>query len=445
MKKIVALLLITLSSCGQELSPYPHTGQASSETIISASIESREQVQEGRIYYITTENLNVRSSDRITNNNIMGKLNTNDQVRVVNSSQNFEGDFVQVEIVSAKNIINSSAQYFISFRYIDTMFRDLRAFTGTYFMIQNIATEKLRVYERVCADYSCPHRLILETNVVMGEDSPGERTNVGSFRISEWRKFYQDHAAKYPSWYDPSYPAIPGPGSKFTDWFKKRHMPPGPGEMRGAFGWYTALVEPNHAGQWTHGTIGWGADKQDFIDKTKKLIPNLVTSPRSHGCTRTDNETIAYLREILPVGTPVVKVYAIEELGDRSLRGYTQIPMVWDYILTTRGVRVDGQKAGAREVLASGVSPHEILDRGMYYINRWPSVVEFKDGIGRFRRKLGQKGNLYGVDGQSMRGVYYVDQGLLQDYAHPPELGVGGYTDEVIPTFMNAQFVQRRR
>jgi len=304
--------LLTALGCGRALSPYPHTGDSHTEMIVSASIDSREQLIEGRIYFVTTENLNLRSSDSISPQNIMGRLNTNDQVRVINSSVNFRDEFVQVEVVSTNNVINPSPRYFLSYRFLDDRARDPRAFTGTYFMIQNVATEKLRVYKRICDDNSCPHRMVLETNVVMGEDQPGERTHVGSYRISQWRKFYQDHAAKYPSWYDPSYPPIPGPGSKFTDWFKKRHMPPGPGEMRGAFGWYTALVEPNHSGQWTHGTIGWGADGQDFIDKTKKLVPNLVANPRSHGCTRTDNETIAYLREILPVGTPLVKVYAIE-------------------------------------------------------------------------------------------------------------------------------------
>lgn len=443
-KLSLIIMLVTLLSCGQQLSPYPHTEDAALEVLVSAALDSREQVEEGKLYFVITDNLNVRSSDDI-GNNILGKLMVSDQVRVINSSENFSGDFVQIEIVSAKNSIRPSARYFISFRYIDVEVNDPRQFKGRYFMIQNIATEKLRVYERVCADNTCPHRMILETNVVMGEDKEGERTNVGSYRISEWRKFYQDHAGKYPSWYDPSYPPIPGPDSKFLDWFKKRHLPPGPGEMRGAFGWYTALVEPNAYAQWTHGTIGWGADKQDFIDKTKKFIPNLVTAPRSHGCTRADNETIAYLREILPAGTPFVKVYAIEQLKDRGLRGYTKVPKVWDYILTTRGVRVDGQKADARDVIASGVGAHEIIERGMYYINQWPTVVEFKDGIGRFRRKLGQKGNLYGVDASSMRGVYYVDQGLFKDYAHPPEIGVGGYTHEVVPAFMNADLVLRGR
>lgn len=444
----MGLILGALASCGQSQSPFPHTGDETNELLVSASVTSREFVEEGRTYYITTNGLNVRSSDSL-GNNVVGRLNRNDRVRVINSSENFSGNFVQIEIIGTSSTIQDAERYFVSFEYISERSQDWKEFTGTYFMVQNVATEKLRVYERVCADNSCPHRMVLETNVVVGEDTPGEKTDVGSYRISAWRKFYQDHAAQYPSWYDPTYPELPPPGRGFSSWLRKKLMPivdgEPKGEMRGAFGWYTALVEPNHNAQWTHGTIGWGADKQRFIDKTKRLLPNLFTSPRSHGCTRTDNETIAYLRQILPVGTPLIKIYAVERLADPNRTGYSQTPMLWNYALTTRGVRVDGQKSDRAEVMASGIQPHEIIEQGTYEVNQWPEVIEFTDDIGRWSRKLGQKGNVYGVPGEDMRGVFYIDTGLLVNYAHPQGLGVGGFRDEVVPPFMDGTVIPLRR
>jgi hypothetical protein len=175
------------------------------------------------------------------------------------------------------------------------------------------------------------------------------------------------------------------------------------------------------------------------------VLPNLFTSPRSHGCTRTDNETIAYLRQILPVGTPLVKIYAMEDLADPTLTGYTPIQKQWDYIMTKRGVRVDGQKADRAEVLASGISSHEIIEEGSYTVNQWPQAVKFVGGedVGNFRRKLGKGGNVYGVSATEMSGIFYVDTGLLLNYNHPPGLGVGGFPGEVTPGFMDATKVGR--
>lgn len=445
----VLILGALMASCGQQnnhQTPYPHTGDSGLEELVSA-LTSRELVQESRIYYISTDALNVRSSDAI-DNNIMGRLNRNDEVRVINSSENFNGEFVQIEIVKTSSEIRETERYFVSFKYLNETKVEARVTAYKYFMIQNIATEKLRVYERSCPDNSCAHKLILETNVVVGEDGHEvkERTNLGSYRITGWRKFHEDAAQHYPSWYDPTYPEVPKPGRGFNAWLRKKYMPEIDGEkegvMRGAFGWYASFVGPNADAQWTHGTIGWGEDKQRFIEKTKRFLTNLITAPRSAGCVRTDNETIAYLRQILPVGTPVLRVYAIEKLADPNLAKYKdQTPKYWDYILTKRGVRTDGQKSDRQEVLQSGILRSEVIEEGRYVINSTPEVIEFTDDVGRFARKLGQKGNSYGVAGEDMRGVYYVDSGLFHDYAHPQGLKVGGYEDEVIPTWVDVQNV----
>lgn len=443
------LLGVLLTSCGQQNShqtSYPHTGDSGYEELIS-NISAREQVQLRRLYYISTDALNVRSSDAI-DNNIMGRLNRNDEVRVVNSSRNFNADFVQIEILKTSSEIMETDRYFVSFKYLSETKVEARITSYKYFMIQNIATEKLRVYERLCPDNSCAHKLILEANVVVGEDGheEKERTNLGSYRITGWRKFHEDAAKHYPSWYDPTYPDVPNPGRGFTTWLRKKYMPEIDGKkegiMRGAFGWYASFVGPNADAQWTHGTIGWGEDKQRFIEKTKRFLTNLFASPRSAGCVRADNETIAYLRQILPVGTPVLRVYAIEKMADPSLTKYANQPQrYWDYILTKRGVRTDGQKSDRQEVLQSGISRYEVIEEGRYLINSTPEVIEFTDKVGPFARKLGQKGNSYGVDGEDMRGIYYVDSGLFHDYSHPRGLKVGGYENEILPTWLDVQNV----
>lgn len=435
----------SLMACGplsHEDKLYPHTGSENLEVAISAALDSRAEVIEGENYFVSTNGLRFRSSDNSrTNANILGTLFRNDEIKVLQNDDAFSGNYIKVEVVSTKSgEFSRGTVGYLSLKYLIENKIDHREFDGKYFMVQNIATERLRVYERVCADNSCPHKMILEKEVAMGEDKDGERTMVGSFRITDWRKFYQDGKGLYPSWYDPNYPPIPSPDAGVLDWFKDKYLPPGDGEMRGAFGWYAALVGPNHKGQWTHGTIGWGENKDEFISRTKKFFSNLVMSPRSHGCTRADNETIAYLRQILPVGTPIIKIYAKEKLLDPQRRGYSKARPTWDYMLTTRGVRRDGQKADRAEVLASDITNDEIIEEGVYSINQWPEVVEHRDySLFSFMRKVGDKGNLYNVDSEDMKGTFYIDAGVLENYQHPKDLEVGGYYGEVTPEFMDAR------
>lgn len=441
---LVLGLSLGLAACGplsHEDKLYPHTGSANLETAISAALDSRAEVVEEKAYFVSINGLRLRSSDNSsTNTNILGTLFRNDEVRVLQNDESLSGNYIKVQVASTKSSAFSKGTVgYLSLKYLLQEKVDHKEFDGKYFAVQNIATERVRVYERVCQDNSCAHKMILEKEVAMGEDKDGERTRVGSFRITDWRKFYQDGKGLYPSWYDPNYPPVPSPDDGVLDWFKNKYIPEGNGEMRGAFGWYAALVGPNHKGQWSHGTIGWGANKDEFITRTKKFFSNLVTSPRSHGCIRSDNETIAYLRQILPVGSPIIRVYAKEKLLDPQRRGYSKARPTWDYILTTRGVRRDGQKADRAEVLASDITNDEIIETGTYVIDQWPDVVEFRDySLFSFMRKIGDKGNLYNMDPEDMKGTYYIDAGLLEGYQHPKELEVGGYHDEVTPDFMNA-------
>jgi L,D-transpeptidase catalytic domain len=302
-----------------------------------------------------------------------------------------------------------------------------------YFMIQNIATEKLRVYEKQCTSSSiCSHQLVLEADMAAGEIK--SKSILGHFKITEWNKFYQDGAGTYPSWYDPTLASVPEPGSSPVDWAKKRLLREGQKDgVRGAFGWYTAKVGPNSQSQWTHGTIGWGADRDRYIQETRKgLLVNLLLDPRSHGCSRTDNETIAYIRTLLPVGATVVKVYAKEELEDPSLREYREEQGQWNYIMTKKHVRSTVHDTA--DALANlNVLPSDILEKNTYTFDKHPTAKPFLDTTRGAKKS--KNGNIYKIPSESFRGVFYVDTGLLKSYQHPAELPKGGYPTP-LPTFL---------
>src|SRR5690606_26428871 len=98
-------------------------------------------------------------------------------------------------------------------------------------------------YEKRCNDGACAHRMVLETDIAVGERTkkdPSKRTISGNFHLSKWIKFYQDQAGKYPSWYDPALPMPPKPGASVKAWTSSKVKPKG-ASVRGAFGWYTAF------------------------------------------------------------------------------------------------------------------------------------------------------------------------------------------------------------
>jgi hypothetical protein len=317
----------------------------------------------------------------------------------------------------------------------------------------------------------------METEIVAGEDTNHKkeekgkgRSILGSYRITSWTKFYEDPNGHYPSWYKDGYPALPLPGDSGRDWFSGKFMPEKHGVMRGAFGWYTAFVSPEPFGQWTHGTIGWGADKDIFIKRTKKILLNIVSDPRSSGCTRNNNEAIAYLREMLEVGTPIIKIYAKEELQDPTLASYPEQDTTWNYILTKNRFQksdrmsvmkelnlndqdVDAYweaKRNGGEVLIDPKSPlNQILEVGSYNIDSHPDVIAFTPKskmLGKIDRAIGRKGNIYGIRVKDMHGVFYVDSGMLTDYSHPDRvLESSGFADETTPPWMDIKNLQNKK
>jgi hypothetical protein len=410
---------------------------------------------------------------------VMGLLALNEKVRVL-SPELINGKYVEVEVLGRHDLLPSD-RYYVVQEFLSENPVDFKDFTGKYFVVVNVATETLRLYERQCLDNSCPHKMIMETEVVVGEDRDHEladkgkgRSIVGSYRVTGWAKFYQDTEGHYPAWYKDGYPNPPSIGDNdWKDWFKNKYMPPGvdgekDGKMRGAFGWYTAFVAPNPFGQWTHGTVGWGEDKDKYIKKTKKFLINVISNPRSSGCTRNNNEAIAFLRQIVETGTPIIKIYAREALLDSSLSNYREESHTWKYILTKKA----GQRAEREEVLKSlGLTSEEvdafwklkrnggegmidpksplnqIIEVGTYSVDTQPTTIGFTSRkiFGKWRRSVGRNGNVYGVKDKDMSpGVFYVDAGFLNGYYHPRAIvESSGFMDEETPPWMNVRSLNR--
>jgi uncharacterized protein YgiM (DUF1202 family) len=441
---IAMLFIASCSGNDKPVTEAPNTGNEAFETQVAPVSKQPYALSifglvDSKVYYVFSDRLNVRSAPSFEDSNIVGALGLNDEVQVL---EGVEGTvFVKISILKTNSVIAKSQFYFVSKNYLSSDKNKAREadFSQKYFMIQNIATEKVRVYKKLCNDGRCQHKMLIEANMAAGEkDKDGTRMTVlGSFNITKWTKFYQDAAGIYPSWYDPNYPEVPPPRSSAFSWASYRVLPEGPGKVRGAFGWYTAFVGPKPFSQWTHGTLGWGADKTEFIDITRGFFANLFSDPRSHGCSRVDNETIAFLRQLLPVGTPVLKVYAVESLEDSNLAQYPDKTASWDYILTKNGVRQDGQRSDRAEVLAQNTPKDQWLEEGTYTMNTIPEAKGFKSGAAG--ASSGRNGNIYGLEDTDMHGIYYVDSGVLSNYQHPEKLVVGGYGKDVYPPFVIAK------
>ncbi len=441
MSKSLLILAMTgalVTSCGGRNEKYPNTGNVAYEKMMGA-MTSISEIEVGKNYYTTTA-LTVRDE----NGKRLGTLSRHDKVTVVATGTD---DYVEITFrrMSYQNIATSN-KYFVSFKYLLEKIEDYKDFDGKYFVIQNLATERLRVYEKSCdAKNVCLNKMVMESEMAIGEDTKETRSYVGSYRITDWWKFYQDHAAHYPSWYQEDYPMPPEAGSSFLRWFKSKYMPEEngkkKGDMRGAFGWYTAWVGPNHHSQWTHGTVGWGSDKDSLIKATKEYFTNLVANPRSSGCSRMNNEAIAYLRDILPVGTPIIKVYAKEALLDGHRSNYKVKTRPWSYILTKNNAySTKNFSANKDEVESRNIPMSRRLEEGTFVMDAYPTMFNFTEGedLGSYEAKTKTTGNVYRIEEDKMKGVFYVDAGLLEDYAHPKheKIGKGGFNNELAPSYM---------
>lgn len=379
----------------------------------------------GGTYYITASALNIRDAER----NVVGQLERNSKVKVISLNTVLGGVYVGVQLVSEDSIV------FVSRNYLSVNKSEYISpeNNSKYYVVQNIATERVRIYEKNCNEQGlCNNKMVFESEVAVGENKTGKRSIVGALKITNWNKFYQDYAAHYPRWYSPSLGLPPRAGSNAISWTKDKYLYDGQEDgMRGAFGWFAAKVGPNAHYQWMHGTIGWGADKEDYIKRTKSFIANLVTDPRSSGCTRFNNEAIAYLRSLLPVGTPVIKIYAEEKMYDETLSRYTGKLETFEYILTSIMSNDETGRADQNYVLKN-ISPEKYIDAGTFEIDQTPTVIEFDES-----GKKTKSGNVYALDREDMVGVFYVDIGMAQNYRHPRGIVVGGYRGILFPDYVS--------
>jgi hypothetical protein len=418
---------------------------------------SKSQLSVDKQYYISADGLNLRGSNSTSADNVIGQLSLNDQVEIVNLL-NEATPLVQIKLIKSQSInVSADKELFVSKDYLSEKMVVTAA--SKYFVIQNIATEKTRVYERCTATPDCPHRLVFESDMIAGrpeeatkENPNGFKTWVGHGRISEWVKFYQDSAGFYPRWYSKGQDikSIPAP---LTDsiskligaqaWMVKNSQ--GKEANYGAFGWYAAKLTPEDEQngvnyQWIHGTLGWGKDGDAPIRVARSSLLNIFANPGSHGCTRHENRAVAYMRSLLPAGTDVYRVYAREATREKEIvtgvfkkkvtplpryaKNYEH-PLRWEYILTTTGAgESGGQTADAATLRGLGVKlipGVNVIEQGTYDVDQYPTVVSpdynkmAYDGNGD-RYKID---NEYGHGNDNFRGYFLIDEGRFVNYRHP--------------------------
>ncbi|CAE79089.1 hypothetical protein AB1A81_05385 [Bdellovibrio bacteriovorus] len=446
---------------------------------------SKASLQVGGRYFISADALNVRSSNSTTASNIVGKLSINDEVEIYDLL-NEATPLVQIKIIKSATVkADVSAELFVSKDYLSA--KQLQTAASKYFVIQNIATEKTRVYERCTETPSCPHKLVMETEMVVGRPEEGTKTDphafktwLGHARISEWIKFYQDGQGHYPHWYKAGQDlkTIPGP---ITDGMSKLISSrkwmvddaQGNSTIYGAFGWYAAKITPadeingmNY--QWLHGTMGWGKDGAAAIELTRGFFMNMFSNPGSAGCTRLENRAIAYLRSILTPGTDIYRVYARESTREAEvitgifkkkttpLPRYAhnfEKPMVWNYILLTDGAqRSGGLSADAKNIIDKAIpviAGQNLIEQGTYDVDQYPNANELNYGRSA---ASGNSGDRYRIDSgwekdaakTNFTGYFLVDEGRFIDYKHPDRtrtkgvIRVSGLADfrDSVPEFL---------
>lgn len=420
-------------------------------------------IEVGETYFVNVSyRANLRSGPS-TDADVLGYVYPDDSVEVLSFSDSYE--WMKIKVLSARDQhLNGRVFYFfadlmslkpnlnsVSYKSFSDYMED-----SQFMIIQNVATEKFRVYE-ICRD-DCPngHKMIFETDMVVG-DPDKNRTWLGNYFIKEWKKNYEDNAGKYPAYYRPDYPPIPdSPNSK---WWISNEALAGTraGEARkkygskygarGAFGWYAALVGPgNHDAQWVHGTFGVAKDDDYFIrfargETFTGALISLFYGLRSSGCSRLANPQIAYLRQLLPEGTPIIKIYALEGVASK------------EFLKGARNEN-DGEETSSFEWSYSVEISEDNFQSGVTKIDTRPTpAARHFDGNYNCSAK---KGDVYCIgtnrkldwtsksvlrlkgDG-AFRGVFLVDEGRLVDYSHPDHenIVVGGYETGIHPLLIS--------
>ncbi len=431
---MAASVLAACSPNNAELSDVSTVNTGSIESETSFGSLSKEQSVRGKKVYVASETLRLRTSPKVSDSNIAGEVLQNDVLEILDSSRIGDNEFIAVKVVKTGQVGLEGKTLYTSVKYLNaTPAASYQGGTASgrkeHFIVTNVATEMVRLYERCRAPETCKNKLLMEFNGTVGNNSKGMRSDVGVYKATSWMKYYEVPGV-YAGWYRPGYPDLPKVGSR-SAWLSKNSSPKGFSGPRGAFGWYTVMVGPNNNGQWTHGTTGWGADKNKMVrfqDSFLGGIVDIFAKLGSHGCTRMSNEAIAFLRSNFAVGETMIKIYAKETLKDPTLQGYPRAGELgkFDYILTTKGYgKTNGQhEVAARDVvLANGTPESEWLEQGTFEYDQTPTATS---------------GDHYKL--KQFQGVFNVDEGTVSaDYRAPQtdKLHYGGYPgrESAIPAF----------
>lgn len=426
-------------------SPASQSGD-SANPVNTGSLESEGQfgalnlssARRGQQVYVASEELRMRTSPEVREDNIADSAHMNDKLEIVDPSPVGKNKFIQVRVLESSDSGLIGKTLYTSADYLDSKPVQRRssstaATTSRYFVITNVATEIVRLYERCQAPETCQNKMVMEFKATVGNNSKEMRSDVGTYKVTGWTKFYQ--SGPYAGYYRPGYPELPKVGQRDA-WLGKAR-PEGFKGPRGAFGWYTAMVGPNPSGQWMHGTIGWGADKDKYVrfqDSFLGGIIDMFAALGSHGCTRMSNEAIAFMREKLPVGATYIKIYAREALADQARTGYPTKDQKgrFDYILTNLAPGQTNTRhdlPGRDSVLAAGTPQANWMEEGTFSYDQTPDPAKDSDH--------------YNLGANVFRGVFYVDQGTVSsDYQHPvhKKLHIGGASGG-LPDFVKARSV----
>lgn len=309
------------------------------------------------------------------------------------------------------------------------------------FIVQNIATEKLRVYKRCTESVLCAHELIFETDMIVGQRTARQKdpkvfaTRLGHYKIAKWTKFFEDKNGKFPAWLKNDYPAVPK-GSSMDAWWNARYA--------GAYGWFTAQLGPNADAQVLHGTYGWAIDGDSFLKHFRKAFVSFIDDPMTEGATRVENQAIAYIRHIADVGTDVLRVYALEGYADQTLARYDSYKnqkSFWDWVLTSKDAQKDSVSADRNVQLKQTYSYSDLLEEGRFEVDRYPTGLPYSATFFGLGAGSGRTGNTYQIKRKQFKGVFLIDEGRFVNYEHPQaaQLTVGGYPRQVLPAYALTQ------
>ncbi len=318
------------------------------------------------------------------------------------------------------------------------------------FVVQNIATEKTRVYRRCITAPSCPHELIFETDTLVGQSTTQQKdsnvfaTRLGHFKITKWIKFYEDKDKKFPAWYKSDYPLVPK-GTSPKEWLGSKYLPePQVNSFRGAYGWFTAQLGPNSNEQSIHGTYGWGEDKDTMLSYFRNPFVSFIDDPMAKGETRMENQAVAYLRHLVDVGTDVYRVYALEGYADSGLVRYAtqkDQKMAWDWVLTLKDAQKESGTIDRGIQTKKNYIYSETLEEGRFYVDRYPTGLGYSTAFLGLGAGAGTTGNTYQINRKQFSGVFLVDEGRFVDYEHPKSdlLPLGGYPQWELPAHLVAK------